>query len=34
MQPGVDELFQRHQFKDNFSILSGKHTLKFGGEAI
>lgn len=34
MQPGVDELFERHQFKDNFSILSGKHTLKFGGEAI
>jgi hypothetical protein len=34
MQPNVDELFQRHQFKDNFSIIAGKHTLKFGGETI
>lgn len=34
LQPGVDELFQRYQFKDNVSIVSGKHTFKVGGEWI
>ena len=32
LQPGVDELFWRTQIKDNFSIISGTHTTKFGGE--
>jgi len=30
--PNVDELFQRFQLKDNFSIVSGTHTVKFGGD--
>ncbi len=30
--PNVDELFQRWQLKDNFSIISGSHTLKLGGD--
>ncbi len=30
--PNVDELLWRTHFKDNFSIVSGNHTLKFGGE--
>ena len=34
MQPGVDELFQRFQIKDNFTLLAGKHNVKFGGEYI
>ncbi len=32
LQPTVDELSWRTQARDNFSILSGKHTIKFGGE--
>ena len=32
LQPTVDELIWRTQIRDNFSIVSGKHTLKFGGE--
>ncbi|HEV2761601.1 MAG TPA: carboxypeptidase regulatory-like domain-containing protein [Pyrinomonadaceae bacterium] len=32
LQPAVDETFWRAQFKDNFSIVSGNHTVKFGGE--
>jgi hypothetical protein len=32
LQPNVDELIWRTQLKDNFSIVSGKHTYKFGGE--
>jgi hypothetical protein len=31
--PNVDELFQRFQLRDNFSIVSGNHTIKFGGDA-
>jgi len=34
LQPGVDELFWRTQFRDHFSIVSGAHTVKFGGEWI
>src|SRR5262245_25678985 len=34
LQPKVDELFQRHQFRDNISIVSGKHTFKTGFEWI
>lgn len=34
LQPGVDELFQRAQFKDNFSLIAGRHNVKFGGEYI
>ncbi len=30
--PNVDETFWRAQFKDNFSIVAGDHTTKFGGE--
>ncbi|HEX5834662.1 MAG TPA: TonB-dependent receptor [Pyrinomonadaceae bacterium] len=32
LEPNVDELIWRTQVKDNFSIVSGNHTLKFGGE--
>ncbi len=30
--PNVDELIKRFQIKNNFSIVSGKHTIKFGVE--
>ena len=30
--PNVDETFWRTQLKDSFSIVSGRHTVKFGGE--
>ena len=30
--PNVDETFWRTQLKDNFSIITGRHNLKFGGE--
>ena len=32
LQPAVDELLWRTQLKDNFSIITGDHTIKFGGE--
>lgn len=32
LNPNVDELIWRTQLKDNFSIVSGRHTFKFGGE--
>jgi hypothetical protein len=32
LQPNVDELIWRTQFKDNVSMVSGKHTFKVGGE--
>jgi outer membrane receptor for ferrienterochelin and colicin len=32
LEPNVDELIWRTQVKDNFSIVTGDHTLKFGGE--
>ncbi|MEK6325001.1 MAG: TonB-dependent receptor [Acidobacteriota bacterium] len=32
VQPNVDELLWRTQVRDSFSIVSGKHTYKFGGE--
>jgi hypothetical protein len=32
LQPGVDELMWRTQVKDNFSIISGGHNWKMGGE--
>jgi carboxypeptidase family protein/TonB-dependent receptor-like protein len=32
LEPNVDELLWRTQAKDNFSIISGDHNLKFGGE--
>ena len=32
LAPNVDELLWRTQIKDNFSIISGDHTFKFGGE--
>lgn len=34
MQPAVDELFQRFQVRDSFSIIAGGHNVKFGGEYI
>ena len=32
LAPSVDELVQRFQLKDNFSIVTGRHTIKTGGE--
>src|SRR5439155_2190751 len=32
LAPNVDELAQRFQMKDNFSIVNGRHTIKTGGE--
>jgi hypothetical protein len=32
LAPNVDELVKRFQVKDNFSIVSGRHTVKTGGE--
>ena len=32
--PNVDETFWRTQIKDNFSIVTGRHTVKFGGEWV
>jgi Carboxypeptidase regulatory-like domain/TonB-dependent Receptor Plug Domain len=32
LQPTVDELFWRTQLRDSVSIVSGNHTVKFGGE--
>jgi hypothetical protein len=32
LEPTVDELLWRTQAKDNFSIISGDHNFKFGGE--
>jgi len=34
LEPNVDETFWRTQFRDNFSIVRGKHDIKFGGEFI
>ncbi|MDT8069948.1 MAG: carboxypeptidase regulatory-like domain-containing protein [Terriglobia bacterium] len=34
LQPNVDEIFWRTQAKDNFSIVKGRHNIKFGGEWI
>jgi hypothetical protein len=34
LQPGVDELIWRTDVKDNFSIVSGNHTVKLGGEWV
>ena len=32
LEPGVDETFKRVQVRDAFSVLAGKHAIKFGGE--
>lgn len=32
LEPTVDELFYRTGIRDNFSLIRGKHTFKFGGE--
>jgi len=34
LAPNVDELIWRTQLRDSFSIVSGKHTYKFGGEWV
>jgi hypothetical protein len=34
LEPTVDELFYRYDLRDNFSLIKGKHTWKFGGEWI
>lgn len=34
LQPNIDELFWRTQLRDNFTLVKGGHTLKFGGEWI
>ena len=32
LQPGIDELFWRTQLKNNFTLVSGNHTFKIGGD--
>jgi hypothetical protein len=32
LEPNVDEVFKRVQVRDSFSVLAGRHTIKFGGE--
>jgi hypothetical protein len=32
LAPNIDELVKRFQLKDNFSIVTGRHTIKTGGE--
>jgi hypothetical protein len=32
LEPTVDELIDRHDFRDSISVVRGKHTFKFGGE--
>ncbi|MCI0388845.1 MAG: TonB-dependent receptor, partial [Acidobacteria bacterium] len=32
LSPNIDELFQRFQIRDNFSIVAGNHTVKMGGD--
>ena len=34
LEPKVDELIYRSDIRDNFSLVKGKHTWKFGGEWI
>ncbi len=34
LEPNVDEVFWRTDIRDNFSLVKGKHTWKFGGEWI
>jgi len=34
LEPTVDELITRSDIRDNFSLVKGKHTWKFGGEWI
>src|SRR5260370_37277358 len=34
LEPKIDELFYRTDIRDNFSLVKGKHTWKFGGEWI
>jgi hypothetical protein len=34
LEPNVDEVFWRTDIRDNFSLIKGKHTWKFGGEWI
>lgn len=34
LEPGVDELIYRTDIRDNFTVVKGKHTWKFGGEWI
>jgi hypothetical protein len=34
LQPAIDELLWRTHARDNFSVITGNHTVKFGGEWI
>jgi len=34
LEPSIDELFWRTDVRDNFSVIHGKHTFKFGGEWV
>jgi hypothetical protein len=34
LQPGIDEVFWRTQFRDHLSVVKGPHTIKFGGEWV
>ena len=32
--PNIDEVFWRTQIRDNFSVIAGRHNIKFGGEWV
>ncbi|HEU4386162.1 MAG TPA: carboxypeptidase regulatory-like domain-containing protein, partial [Blastocatellia bacterium] len=34
LQPNIDEIFWRSQIRDNLTLISGRHTIKMGGEWI
>jgi hypothetical protein len=34
LEPNADELFWRTEIRDNFSIIRGSHTIKFGGDYL
>lgn len=34
LEPGVDELTDREDIRDNIAVIHGKHTFKFGGELL
>ncbi len=34
LHPDIDETFWRTQLKDNFSIVTGRHNIKFGGDWV
>jgi len=34
LEPGVDEVFWHTDLRDNFSVVHGNHTIKFGGDWV